>query len=250
MKHVNKFLAKTTFAFLAAGTLGASLSAFAVDPNPLLPVVVKIKPEHVFIPPGFDSNDNAQLVVTGALRNTCYKQGATTARVDEASKKIFITQEAFKYNSAWCAELMADYVKTVDLGVVKEGKYQVLVNDGEDKPVAMGIMNIADNKAPEPDSNTYAPVEEVVITNKDGKRELTIRGTLQSRCTKLDQIKILERAPGVIEVLPITDLKDGMRCSREKVEFDQTVALPDVSGPTLVHIRSLSGGSVNRVIDL
>lgn len=250
MKQTQKFILKTTLAFLAVGGLAGSAAAYAEQPNPLLPVVVKIKPEHVFIPPGFDSNDNSQLVVTGDLQDTCYKQGRTTARVDETAKKIFVTQEAFKYNSAWCADLPANYVQTVDLGVVKEGKYEVVVNDGNDKPVGMGLMSIAAATSPEPDTNTYAPIEEVSISNADGKRELTLRGTLQSRCTKLDEVKILQRTPGVIEVLPITDLKPGVRCIRELSDFEKTVALPEIKGPTLVHIRSLAGGSVNRVLNL
>lgn len=251
MKQSNKFILKTTLGFLTVGMLAGSTFAFAVNQdNPLLPVVIKIKPDHVFIPPGFDSNDNAQLVVTGDLQDTCHKQGRTQVRVDEGEKKIYVTQEAFKYNSAWCADLPANYVETVNLGVVKEGKYEVLVNDGNDKPVKTGEMNIAAAKSPEPDADTYAPVEEVVISNVDGKRELTLRGTLQSRCTKLTDVKILERAPGVIEVLPITDLKEGMRCTRERADYEKTVALPEVNGPTLVHIRSLAGGSVNRVLNL
>jgi hypothetical protein len=250
MKQSSKFVLKTTLAFLAVGGLTGGAMAYAAEPNPLLPVVIKIKPDHVFIPPGFDSNDNAQLVVTGDLQDTCHKQGRTKVRVDEAAKKIFLTQEAFKYNSAWCADLPANYVQTVDLGVVKEGKYEVVVNDGNDKPVKAGEMSIAVAKTPEPDANTYAPVEEVAIKNTGDKRELTLRGTLQSRCTKVEDVKILQRAPGVIEILPITDLKEGTRCVRENAEYEKTIALPELKGPTLVHIRSLAGGSVNRVLNL
>lgn len=246
----SKYLIKTTLAFLAVGGLAGSVAAYAEEPNPLLPVVIKIKPDHVFIPPGFDSNDNAQLVVTGDLADTCQKQGRTQVRVDETAKKIFVTQEAFKYNSAWCADLSANYVQTVDLGVVKQGKYEVVVNDGNDKPVPAGVMNIAEAKSPEPDSNTYAPVEEVAIRTSGDKRELTLRGTLQSRCTKVEEVKILQRSPGVIEVLPITDLKKGVRCVRDTSEFEKTITLPELKGPTLIHIRSLAGGSVNRVLNL
>ncbi|RYZ94678.1 MAG: hypothetical protein EOP11_26010 [Proteobacteria bacterium] len=250
MKQTSKFILKTTMAFLAAGAIGGGAAAYAEEPNPLLPVVIKIKPDEIFLPPGFDSNDNAQLVVAGGLQNTCLKQGRTTAKVDEAAKKIFVTQEAFKYNSAWCADLYATYVQTVDLGVIKDGKYQVMVNDGQDKPVAAGIMSIAAAKTAEPDSNTYAPIEEVTIEKVNGKRELTLRGTLNSRCTKIDEVKIMQRTPGVIEVLPITDLKEGIRCVREASDFSKTVELPEMNGPTLVHIRSLAGGSVNRVLNL
>ena len=231
------------------------LTAFSIvataeaAPNPLLPVMIKIKPEQVFVPPGFDTNDNAQLVVSGGLANTCLKAGATKARVNHKKRQIYLEQEALQYTDCWCAELPTTYTKTVDLGVLEEGKYQVLVADGPEKVQKEGQMAIAAATTNAPDERFYAPVEEAVISNKDGVAELTLRGTFSSTCTNLEQVKILQRTPGVIEVLPISDLREGTACVAGENPYEKTVSLPAVKGKTLVHIRSLSGQSINRVIE-
>lgn len=234
------------FSVLAGLSLIASAEA---APNPLLPVTIKIKPEQVFVPPGFDTNDNAQLVVTGDLATTCLKAGATKARVNHKKRQIYLEQEALQYTDCWCAELPTSYTKTVDLGVLEAGKYQVLVADGPEKVLKEGQMTITNATTNSPDERFYAPVEEAVIVNRDGAPELTLRGTFRSTCTNIEDVKILQRTPGVIEVLPISDLKEGTPCIAGENPYEKTVTLPAVKGKTLVHIRSLSGQSINRVIE-
>ena len=72
---------KTSILGLLILTVGLSPSSMAqVPPGIPLPVLEIVVPEKAFIPPGFDNNDQAQIVVTGNLRNTCHKIGTPLTR--------------------------------------------------------------------------------------------------------------------------------------------------------------------------
>ena len=55
---------------------------------------VILKPEAVFTPKSFDSNDNAQIVLAGVFTGYCMKMGATDFKIDVNEKKIFVRQSA------------------------------------------------------------------------------------------------------------------------------------------------------------
>jgi hypothetical protein len=246
---------KTVTFTVAALCAVVALPAFAAQrgsDNELRPVEMALQPQNVFIPPGFDSNDNAQIVVSGELPNSCYQAAGATATVDKKNKKIIVKQDGYRNNGAFCVEMISSYTSTVNVGVLDAAKYEVLIApQGKSAPQTRGTMNITAADRPEKDEVIYAPVDEVTYTQKADGSELVLRGTFRSECANLDRVEVLTRAPGVVEVLPITDLREGVQCVPGSKPFDATVSLANVpKGTTLVHVRSQSGQSINRVIEI
>ena len=66
------------------------------------PELVVIQPSQVFAPPGFDDNDNAQVVLTGYFPNTCYKVGPVIKKIDPENKKVILTNTGYYYDGCWC----------------------------------------------------------------------------------------------------------------------------------------------------
>ena len=54
------------------------------------PALVGAPVEKVFVPLGFDDNDNVEVVVHGHFQSTCFKVGPSTATVDAAAKTVTI----------------------------------------------------------------------------------------------------------------------------------------------------------------
>ncbi|MBI3555961.1 MAG: hypothetical protein HY074_06845 [Deltaproteobacteria bacterium] len=213
------------------------------------PAMVDVVPDHVFVPLGFDDNDNAQIVLDGALTDTCYKMGPTKARVDHEAHKIFVRQHAFYYPGGWCAEVRIPYVQVVDLGILKAGQYEVLIEQADHAAKSLASLPIAFSSTASPDDYLYAPVSEAHLDR--ASTGLILGGTFTNACMAFKRTLRNVRTNNVIEVLPIVDMERGVSCAQVSNDFKIVVPLQDVPhGRYLVHIRSLNGQSINRVLDL
>ena len=81
--------------------------------------------ENVYTPRGFDSNDNAEIVITGYLPNLCYQNPTHKIIIDK--QKIFIEMRATRINEVACPEVIVPYLKVIDLGVLDRGNYKIEV---------------------------------------------------------------------------------------------------------------------------
>ena len=66
--------------------LGLSFNSFAI-----LPDVVEAPLDHLFVPNGFDNNDNVEVVVTGKFPNPCYVRNSYKVKIQEDQIKIDVT---------------------------------------------------------------------------------------------------------------------------------------------------------------
>lgn len=222
--------------------------ARAQEGGPRPPRTITIAPERVFIPTGFDHNDNAQIVVDGSLPDTCHKLASASAWTDHENRIVYVKVIARIYAGTMCAEMTVPYTQTVDLGLLEPGKYKV-VAETEEKPSAMGVLPVAMAKSADPDDYLYAPVHDVRVNlRKDGVANLIVSGTFTNSCMRLADIRVAIIGD-VIEVLPIMEIAGG-KCMQIEREFSRSVELENVpAGRYLVHSRSLNGQSVNRVVD-
>ncbi len=229
--------------------LGMAFAAAAPHIEVFQPATVDILPDRVFTPLGFDDNDNAQVVLDGSLSDTCYKLGPTQFRVEHASHKIFVRQQAFYYPGGWCADVRIPYVQTVNLGILQPGRYEVLLeqNGKTTKPVATLPVAVARTKSP--DDFLYAPITE---THFDSARvNLVLGGFFTNSCMVFNHVKTHVLDNQVIEILPIVDLERALNCAQVANEFSVSVSLKNIPhGRYLLHIRSLNGQAINRVVEL
>jgi hypothetical protein len=224
--------------YLLVATIFLGQPARALEP--IAPLTVEVAPQDIFLPVGFDGNDNTQIVVAGEFPNTCYQSGKLIAEVK--GNRISLRQEARLHTSCWCAPIAVPYSQTVDLGILPIGNYTV-----QSAGLKAGVLTVARPRSSAPDDFFYAPVEEVVLDAGGARPTLTLRGTYPSDCMRIREIKVVEKN-NVVVVLPITDLREGTACAPRPVPFEETVVLERRARKTLVHIRSLNGQAINKVM--
>ena len=246
---------KTVFLFLAVVSLISHLGyADFLDDNPNEPKTFLMPPERVYSPPGFDSNDNVQLVITGHLPSTCFRMGATTAEVDHSTKTITIHNQAYYYAHSWCATVLVPFIKTIEVGILEAGEYKVQAENWHGSFITGENLPIQISKNSGPDDFLYAIIDDVRFKKDDvDGSSITVSGSLAGRCMELDRIDVLYRAKNIIEVLPIAKIKgqDQKGCEHEHVAFERKVSIQSPwKGKVLIHVRSLNGQSINKEVDL
>jgi hypothetical protein len=254
----------TAAAGLAAAlgvVLGLTLAAARADAT--APEKIRIAPDKVFAPTGFDDNDNAQIVLSGAYPNTCYKVGQVSAAVDELTRKIRVRNEVYHYDSSWCLMVMVPWSQTVNLGTVPSGDYEVEFEQEDGVAVAHEKLGVSKANSSAGDDFLYAIVDEVSVETTEKPAEgvsthatvrteakiISIAGHLPSSCAKLKEVKVIHKNKDVFEVLPIVEVPDNLMCQPMLRPFKTRVDLGAAAkGETLVHVRSLNGQAVNRVV--
>ena len=241
------------------GALGATVARAAPHIEVFQPATVDVAPDRVFTPLGFDDNDNAQIVLDGSLPDTCYKLGPTRIRVDHEAHKIFLRQQAFYYPGGWCAEVRIPYVQTVDLGILKSGQYDIQVEQEGQKAKSFASLPVAIATTSSPDDFLYAPITEAHLerapvgmdASKPPFTTLVLNGYFTSSCMVFQRVKMNVRTNNVIEVLPIVNMERATNCAQVTNEFSIQVSLKEIpTGRYLIHVRSLNGQSINRIVEL
>ncbi len=224
------------------------VTAFAQD---YCPVKIKYIPDVTFAPMGFDSNDNAQVVLAGEFPNTCYHVGMTKAKVDKQNKKVVIQDEAYLYDSSWCTFMKIPYTQVINLGVLPPGKYEVSIQNKLGGNIKMADLPIMETKSVEPDDFLYAPVKDAIFSHDSATKvdTLTLRGSFTNSCMSIDNVRLNYRSNNVIEVLPIAKM-ETQGCADVMVPYEHKITLTQkLRGKALFHVRALSGQAINNVVD-
>ena len=219
------------------------------------PTLVSAPVERVFVPLGFDTNDNVEVVVHGHFPSTCYKVGPSTAVVDAEAKTVTIQAQAYEYPGLICAQVRVPFVADISLGLVKEGEYRVQVIGFPNlviDPLVIGAATTAN-----PDDFLYAPVEQATLEKStSGNDLLKIQGSYPYMfvgCMNIKEVRV-QLTPGqVIVVQPIAEILDDRFCSplaSKKFSIETALGFPLTFNEYLIHVRTLSGTSVNRFIEL
>jgi hypothetical protein len=235
--------------------LFACLSS-SLSPLPALsqPRTVVGKPQTIYAPGGFDSNDNAQIVLAGVFSGYCMKVGATHHQVDFKNFRIYVSQQISMTGS--CSELAMylPYSIVVDLGSLPEGVYQVSAQEQNGQYTPMTHLKIARAASPASsvatDERLYAPVRSMEFWPGDGSRApvLTLKGVLTNTCLSVEEARVVYSAPNLVEVLPLVRIKK-QNCKPSVSEFILPVSLTNFpSSETLIHVRSMNGQSLNKII--
>lgn len=200
----------------------------------------------VFTPKGFDTNDNAELVVSGAYPNSCYRVGRTEVTVDKENKTVDVTVLSNFLSNQFCLQIYVPFTQTLSLGVLDKGDYTVNVNQEN-----RAELPVAKAQGDQVDDFLYANVEGLI---RNRQNSFVIEGTLPNDCSYLDEIKVTDERGDVFSVLPITRAFEN--CTPENVdmegpEFKAGFSInPASDGLKLIHVRSLNGQSLNRVVSV
>lgn len=208
-----------------------------------------LKPKYAFTPKGFDTNDNAQVVLAGAFSDYCMQVGATRHSVDKVKKKIYIQSTYSTGENCHDIEMYIPYSIEVNLGTLPKGNYEVHVLDMDNKYTLMSHLPIGAASGNQADERLYAPVTSIAFKPGNGENPfLEISGVFSNTCLSLSGVEVHQRMGDVFEVLPITvDRKSA--CAAVIQPYKHTVELKGFTQrDTLIHVRSMNGQSVNKVI--
>jgi hypothetical protein len=221
--------------FMGAPGVASSAAAFEVE---------AVEVNEVFIPVGFDDNDEVTVVLDGFLKSSCYKLANAEYEIDEETLTIRVTQLARKFPGP-CQEALIAYSNELRIGHLPEGKFTVVANEGAVKE----SLPVAAATSAGPDDFFYAPLDQVSVHRTPGAMQqyVLLEGRFTNTCMKIVDVRIIDNGKSV-NVLPIMNEKiEGPECKQAEIEFKVPVDLPAGMqyGRHLVHVRSLSGRSHN-----
>jgi len=208
---------------------------------PELPVYIY----HTYSPEGFDSNDDIEIFISGALPNTCYK--SPKVEITRQGNVFFAEVTAFYTGGQGekCAEMLIPFLQKVNLGVLDKGNYQVKAKSGL-QVIENSTVKIYESTSNSVDDNVYADVE--YIKENSFNRVVELIGYNPSDCFELDEVKLVHNNKDTYSILPIMK-KVYELCPMKMVPFSYEVEIPVVldKSVVLLHVRSMEGRSVNRL---
>jgi hypothetical protein len=194
--------------------------------------------EQVFIPQGFDDNDNVQIVVQGQLPSTCWQ--VTGVDVKKESDFDFSVEVISTRANRICVPVAIPFHRVVDLGTLNSGEY--IVRAGYEKMPR--YLRVAKSTSGQKDERMYANITAGYVKDQT----LTLKGLHPDSTFKMEETQVTVHDK-VIEVLPIAQSSRGSGLF-VTIPFDTTVDLSKIvkTGETyLIHVRSLNGNALNLV---
>lgn len=204
----------------------------------------------VFVPHGFDDNDNVEIVVYGEFQDSCLRVGDAVADVDAAARRIEVTVTALRYPGTECVPLVAPFLLTARVGLLAQGDYEVYLNRSSERATR---FTVATSQRPSADDYLYAPVRSASVElGPDGRQALVLEGRYPPMfiaCPVLDRVQTYRNPHDVLVALPILRVDPGP-CENVPQTFRIRQALTEpFDAPGLVHIRVLNGASLNLFVD-
>ncbi len=240
MKSV--IFAGTVFTFLCLFH-GGIARADEIPPGGRL---VDVHSQSLFIPVGFDDNDETVIVLDGFLPDTCFKVAPAIVTRDLEHKRIIVEQQAREFSGV-CLDMIVPFTTVIKLGVYPQGDFTVVTNHGE-MTESLPVKRASTTSS---DDHLYAPIDTVQVEEReDGNFVAILNGRFTNTCMNIDNV-IVTNHEKTIEMMPILRVKplaDNPHCGMLVFDFQKEVPLPSVgTGSHLLHVRSLDGQSVNVV---
>ncbi|MCT4642196.1 MAG: hypothetical protein N4A33_07835 [Bacteriovoracaceae bacterium] len=227
---------KTLFTILA--TLSTSLLAG-------VPSIKQVPIDHLYIPAGFDSNDNTEVIITGFLPNLCHKNPTAKINIDENKNiNIKVTSLYYDKSNPFCPQMIVPFTLPVSLGVVQPGQYKVIVNNDKQKSAKLKVQESTSSAI---DNYHYAYVSNVLTT--PGSNKIQLKGYNPSDCFVLDKIESISNKKDTFSILPKMKQVNEF-CPMKMVPFTYEFEVPETlpKNNILLHVRKMDGKSVNTIL--
>lgn len=233
-------LMKMMKSLLVASVLVGSLAHASTPIEKMVPV------DHAFIPAGFDSNDNVEIVVTGYLPNLCHKAPNAKVTMNGSNIDIKVTSLYYHQSNPFCPEMVVPFTETVQLGIMDKGNYKITVN-GKSPWEQNEKMAVAESTSNAIDEFNYAYVQ--YIDKEVGNNEVALKGYNPSDCFILDKIDHVNNKKDTYSILPkMKQIREfcPMKMIPFSYDWDVPAELPNQKN-VLLHVRTMDGHSVNTI---
>jgi hypothetical protein len=206
----------------------------------------EIAADNVFAPLGFDNNDSSELIVTGMLRNLCYKAPKATAQVIGNQIRVTVTALHVRAPGGYCAQMAVPFQEVIELGVLPSANYQVVVASQPPTTPLNTSLSVVEASTSSIDDFVYASVD-WIETFKDS-RKAVLHGYNPSDCYELDAVQLVSNNKDAYSVLPIMK-QVNTTCPLKMVPFSYEFQVPRgmTASQILLHTRVLNGKSVNKI---
>lgn len=218
-----------------------------------MPSEVPSPVSRIYVPYGFDDNDNVEIVMSGDFQDACYQVGRAGADVNEETKHITVWASAYVFpRGTYCAQTLTPFVQSVRVGMLKPGHYTVSYR------YDAGIQSPLDVRAhtvESPDEFLYAPVENAGVFEdaQSGDQTLFLQGHYPYMfigCMRIKEVRMIKRAD-VLVVQPITEILEDKDCQDIPADHSYSMTVKVTEPFTergLLHVRALNGDTINRLI--
>jgi hypothetical protein len=219
------------------------------------PEMFSSAPMGLYVPQGFDSNDNVEIFFEGEFSDACHKVGLTAHDVDEEKRHIYVTDMAYYFGQDFCAQMIVPYQKGVNAGILRSGQWKVFFRHSRGNFVEQGTIPVRTATNAAPDDHLYAPVQKTVFKpgTIDKPNRLELVGKFYNTCMRLDYVKVNNpNGSNVVEIQPIAIMdRGGCEEAPEGISFNHTVNLNKLNpGRFLLHTRANNGRSVNEIVTI
>lgn len=212
--------------------------------------VIPAPVDHLFIPAGFDNNDNIEFVVSGHFPNTCYSRNKVDVKVVDDRIDVKITSFTRRDSAEKCIDMAVPFVESVTVGNLQAGDYKINVNQAA-KGRLTGKINVNESRSNSMDDFIYSYVDHIEFGFAGGTSgSAWLRAQLPSPCLEFDRVEYLSNGSDVISIMPIMKQVSDF-CPMKMVPYEIPIrydldALP--SKQVLLFSRSMDGKSVSTIV--
>lgn len=249
MKRLRAHLPQGILAVAATFAISANASTVTSDDrdinDPFEGRLVVVDVEEIYVPHGFDNNDEIMAVLDGNLPNGCYKLAQNEVKQIPETGEWRIVQYARQYQHP-CLQAQVPFTSQARLGTLDKGTHTVKA-----KGTAPENFFVKEASNTGPDDHLYAPVDAArVEKTDDGGQVAVIEGRFTNTCMEIVDVIVTDSGK-TKEVMPVMEMvEDEVPCEEKTVPFQKRIAeqFPQEGpGRYLLHVRSLNGKAVNTM---
>ena len=210
------------------------------------PIEKTVYIDNIYVPDGYDSNDNVEVMVEGALPNLCHKSPKVEVHKNGNEVNLKLTSLYYSAENYFCPPAIVPFLLTVNLGILNKGEYKITNGnlDGIKKDLKINEASTEDI-----DDFIYANVDYLEKVRSE-KNLIRLKGYHVSDCFELDHVDFSTNKSDTVIVLPIMRQVSEF-CPRKMMPFEYEVEVPSLveRGKILMHVRTMNGNSYNKLIE-
>lgn len=214
--------------------------------------VVDAPVNHLFIPTGYDNNDNIELVVSGFYPNTCFSSHRNEVSVVGDTVYVKVTALVRETIFSSCDKVSVPFHEVINVGNLQGGDYKIIVNNNSRNQISEKLF-VDEAASRNTDDHVYAIVEYIDLGFTLGQAGyVNLMAKTPSDCYEFDRVEYISNKKDTISILPILK-KVKENCSKKGTYF--TIPLKYTpqdfsSSQILLFSRTLQGKSVYSIVQM
>ncbi len=199
--------------------------------------------EEIFLPAGFDDNDDVVVMVYGVYDMSCEEMVSHSYEIDDSNNVIYLDSKKVVHEAKQdCTENFEPFYKEYNLGTLPAAEYKVVARG--DSPV-VDTLQVQASRIQDRDRFDYPEMVEIRIALKaTGRASLYLDVPLENSCQRLQSVSVQRRSSNFWEVYPIMSQTQRGDCEKGLLIQTKEVDLGEIPIDThIFYIRTKQGES-------